>query len=275
MPGTGPADDGAGHGNGDDGSSAGPVPPGAGCGAGFFGKLPMRGDFITRRLPRAVLRPFETWLEEVMAGYRGTQGDGWQAGFDIAPIWHFWIGPAVFGATCTGALMPSADRAGRRFPAVAMLADDPSGPDGESILCPPPPHVSPCREWHTACTALLRATADHTDMAAFETALAALPRPAPTDPALAALARDPRRALWAQAEPGGLEGLLDDTAGGDRLLAAAGRSYWWTGLPGDTPDEAAPPAALIALEGLPDARVFAFMLGGAGTARLANAPGCA
>jgi len=239
------------------------LPAAPGAGAGFFGKLPLRGDFIARGLPRAVLRPLENWLEALMAGLRTEGGPAWQGNYDAAAIWHFWIGPAVFGTTLTGALMPSADRVGRRFPALVVLAD----PEGEAPpRCPPPPMIAPRPAWHDACAALLRAGRAQSDLAAFEGALDRLGLPQPADPGTAGLLAAPPRALWAQAAPGtAIDDLMADVRGTEAHLAAAARSYWWTGHPADG---GAP--AMIALEGVPDARVFAFLLQAAPMQPLAN-----
>ena len=251
------------------------LPPDPAVPPGLFGKLPLRGDFLSRNLPRPLLRHLETWLDTVMTGAREGLGADWAATFDQSPVWHFWIGGGLWGQPCTGALMPSRDGVGRRFPLVLLLAD---GAPEAAPRCPPPPVIDPADDWHAACTAFLRAAPALTDPDALDRALAALPRPRPEDVTQAGLARDPKAAIWATTPPGAgfdLATLFADIAASDHTLAAQGRSYWWTGHPGDAEGTPAPPGAFVALSGLPDAQVFAFLLGGAGTARLANGGGSA
>ena len=47
-------------------------------GFGIFGKLPQKRDFIALNLPRAVLEPFETWLQSAVAASRNELGSAWQ-----------------------------------------------------------------------------------------------------------------------------------------------------------------------------------------------------
>lgn len=241
------------------------LPPDPAAPPGLFGKLPLRGDFLSRNMPRPLLHHLETWLDTVMTGAREGLGEAWSTTFDRSPVWHFWIGGALWGQPCTGALMPSRDGVGRRFPLVVLLAD---GPPEAAPRCPPPPVIDPAEDWHAACTAFLRAAPALADPAALDLALAALPRPRPEDHAQAALARDPKAAIWATTPradgAADLSTLLADIAASDHTLAAQARSYWWTGVAGDAGDAPAQAGAFVALSGLPDAQVFAFLLRGAG-----------
>ena len=90
---------------------------------GLFGKLPAKGDFVARTVPGEVLQHWETWLEKTVGGARHLLGPNWQHTYDIAPVWRFWIGEMVFGHPVTGALIPSTDRVGRRFPLTLLLTD--------------------------------------------------------------------------------------------------------------------------------------------------------
>ena len=38
--------------------------------AGFYGKLPARGDFVRAGLPRDFIDPWDAWLQSVIAGSR-------------------------------------------------------------------------------------------------------------------------------------------------------------------------------------------------------------
>lgn len=117
---------------------------------GLFGKLPAKGDFLTRDLPAPVLQAFEGWLQQVIAGARNDAGPHWQGAWAAAPIWRFWIGPDVFGTACAGAMMTSRDRVGRLFPLIFILPD--KGRD-----FPPPPVVDPGEGWYALLESRLRA----------------------------------------------------------------------------------------------------------------------
>lgn len=70
---------------------------------GFFGKLPRAGDFVSRRLPSAFVGFWDPWVSRYLAG---------RPGFPPLCFLH----PATPVGSVTGAVLPSRDRAGRRFP---------------------------------------------------------------------------------------------------------------------------------------------------------------
>lgn len=120
---------------------------------GLFGKLPSKGDFIARGLEPSVLGPFEAWLAATMEAARLALGDDFKPIYDAAPVWQFWIGPGAGLAPCAGAIAPSVDRVGRRYPLAILW---PGAPDGTGL--PPPPTVNGAAEWFAAVqTALARA----------------------------------------------------------------------------------------------------------------------
>ena len=80
---------------------------------GFFGKLPSTGDFVTRGLPGAFVRFWDGWVSRHLAH----RLDRALRFLLAAP------GPM------TGVVLPSADRAGRRFPlTIAAGARAPAAP---------------------------------------------------------------------------------------------------------------------------------------------------
>ncbi|MCP5421167.1 MAG: type VI secretion system-associated protein TagF [Gammaproteobacteria bacterium] len=96
---------------------------------GFFGKLPIRGDFISRNLPRSFLDPWDTWLQQAIARSRQQLDARWLDCYLTSPIWCFALSPGACGPSAiAGALMPSMDRVGRYYPLViaATLPDTPS-----------------------------------------------------------------------------------------------------------------------------------------------------
>jgi type VI secretion system protein ImpM len=85
--------------------------------AGFFGKIPSHGDFITRDLPRSFLDGWDSWLQACIAQSKAQLGDGWLDVYLTSPIWRFALMPGVCGSqAAAGVLMPSVDRVGRYFP---------------------------------------------------------------------------------------------------------------------------------------------------------------
>lgn len=84
---------------------------------GYFGKLPARGDFMTRNLPRSFREPWDHWLQAAMTASRQQLGEAWLEHYLVSPVWRFTLSPGVCGETAyAGVLMPSVDRVGRYFP---------------------------------------------------------------------------------------------------------------------------------------------------------------
>lgn len=84
---------------------------------GFSGKLPARGDFVARGLPRSFSDPWDAWLAEVMTGSRAILGERWLPAWLEAPIWRFALPAGYCGPdAATGVMLPSVDRAGRHWP---------------------------------------------------------------------------------------------------------------------------------------------------------------
>lgn len=215
---------------------------------GFFGKLPAKGDFLTRALPPDVLSVWEKWLETSMAGAKQQLGPRWGPTYERAPVWRFWIGARLTGHALTGVWAPSVDRVGRQFPLTFVYT-------GAPAAMPAAPLAGEGNTpWYTAL-----------DRAAME---ARHPRfdgdldglldrlPLPNGPRQA-VAEDARAAFFAYGEAG-LEQLIEDVRHHDHQLVANSRSYWWTA--GN--DFTGP--AMVALNGMPDARGFAALLQGFG-----------
>ena len=239
------------------------------CEAALFGKLPSRGDFIARSMPRLLQRPFEDWLIPLVQQTRTDLGGQWNSVWRGAGPWRFWIGPDVLGGSwqrdlrkaaheinsaggaVTGVLLPSADRHGRDFPLVLVLAD------GLARLMPPPVTTPPDRAWYDMCDDLLYSARAETEISAVERALDRLQGPFLPDGAEAMDALLGQRALWAQGtetRPDGTSQIWHDIAQADHHLAASQRSYWWQA------PKAGSAQRVLSLAGLPDAGTFAFML---------------
>jgi type VI secretion system protein ImpM len=70
---------------------------------GFFGKLPLAGDFVSRRLPPGFVDVWDRWISRHLA--RRPLG---------APL--CFLHPATPAGAMTGVVLESRDRGGRRFP---------------------------------------------------------------------------------------------------------------------------------------------------------------
>uniref|UniRef100_UPI0022EB3ED1 type VI secretion system-associated protein TagF n=1 Tax=Falsiroseomonas oryzae TaxID=2766473 RepID=UPI0022EB3ED1 len=103
------------------GPESGPVlAGGAGSGAarvGFVGKLPARGDFVARGLPRSFAEPWDAWLSIALPGSREILGEDWLPAWLEAPVWRFALPAGQCGPdAAAGVLLPSVDRSGRHWP---------------------------------------------------------------------------------------------------------------------------------------------------------------
>lgn len=91
--------------------------------AGFFGKLPARGDFVRHGLPGTLVSALDEWCQRVLPGSRARLGDGWNDAWMEAPIWRFLLPAGSCGpGAAAGLWLPSTDRAGRLFPLVIAMA---------------------------------------------------------------------------------------------------------------------------------------------------------
>lgn len=84
---------------------------------GFFGKVPTLGDFVSRRLPRQFIEPWDQWLQSSLRASQDSLGDKWLSSFLVSPLWRFALGSGICGNTAwAGVMMPSVDRVGRYYP---------------------------------------------------------------------------------------------------------------------------------------------------------------
>src|SRR5260370_19714540 len=95
-------------------------------GPGFFGKLPSHGDFVSRRLPPAIIAVWEAWLDAGLERSRELLGQGWLEGYLSIPIWRFAVSAGCCGdPSVAGVLMPSLDRVGRYYPLPILAVAEP------------------------------------------------------------------------------------------------------------------------------------------------------
>lgn len=84
---------------------------------GFYGKLPILGDFISRNLPKDFIEPWDDWLQHSIAVSKQTLGENWLKTYLACPIWRFALTPGLCGKNgWMGVMIPSVDYAGHYFP---------------------------------------------------------------------------------------------------------------------------------------------------------------
>lgn len=145
---------------------------GAPLSPGFYGKLPARGDFVSRRLDEAFRSAFDGWLERSIATSKRQLGSGWLPTYLRSPIWRFVLGPNLCGEPpVAGVMIPSVDRVGRYFPFI--------------VAAQLPGCLSPgtlfhgARGWFDRAEALVLTSLDDLfDLDAFDRAVAGLGLPA-------------------------------------------------------------------------------------------------
>jgi type VI secretion system protein ImpM len=94
---------------------------------GFYGKLPIIGDFVSRRLPAEFIKPWDNWLQSGIAASHEELGDEWLNSYLTSPIWRFLLSEGVCGdKAVAGIVMPSVDRVGRYYPLTVAVVFDQS-----------------------------------------------------------------------------------------------------------------------------------------------------
>ena len=98
--------------------------------AWLFGKIPAHGDFVSRGLPPAMHEALDLWLSAELARARA-RFDDFDRRYQSAAPWHF-VDRDPTGAWSGGALCPSVDAVGRRYP-ILVAAPAASAGEAESI----------------------------------------------------------------------------------------------------------------------------------------------
>jgi type VI secretion system protein ImpM len=215
----------------------------------FYGKLPAKGDFLSRNLPQEFVAAWDQWLQAGMHASREALGDQWLETYLTSPLWRFVLPAGACGsAAYVGVLMPSMDRVGRYFP-MAVLRP--------LLTQAAPITVALCnRAWFEQVEARLLAALDEEtlDIETFDQSIEAIGfRDAPPD-----IRFNGGAAVRMQ---GGTEPEIALSLLGisDASLrdASAGLTFWW----GNGSDAVAP--SLLYNTGLPAPGCYTAMLGGA------------
>lgn len=84
---------------------------------GFYGKLPVVGDFVQRRLPAEFVARWDRWVQESTLAARAALGIEWTSYYLAAQPWRFVLAPGcIDNQGWIGLVTPSVDRVGRYFP---------------------------------------------------------------------------------------------------------------------------------------------------------------
>lgn len=207
---------------------------------GFYGKTPLLGDFISRRLPAAFVPEWHGWLQRLVLSSRSRLGGEWLEAWNEAPVWHFALASGLAGVgTCVGVLIPSVDRVGRQFPFSVLGWTSAAG-----LNLP---------DWALRAEALaLSALEDWFDPQTLDAELVSL-----GNPAAPAAAPRPATPGWTDiTEPGAWPREVDAAF----AAIAAGETLWWCR------GAARVRAGLLRCTGLPEDAAAARLIGGARTA---------
>lgn len=217
---------------------------------GLFGKLQTKRDFVAPGAPREFLAAWEPWLQSAVSASRVALGDGWRAVYLTAPIWRFWLGSEICGATAIGALMSSMDGVGRYFPLTLIFMAD----EGEDL---PPPEITAHDEWFEQAEDFLLTTLDlDRRYEQITAALVGLPEPFAPEPRAAAPVTRRNGATIHYAGEERFSKSFELARRGDAARANASSTFWWTnGGPGY-------PRLTLSAQRLPDPSLFANMITG-------------
>jgi len=192
---------------------------------GWFGKLPMLGDFAHRRLSENVVSGCDTWLSGGIACSRQALGERWLGRYLSAPVWRFAWAPRVLNdpSWWFGVLMPSVDAVGRYFP-LLLLQPWPGAPSSGE-------HLRRLDAWYDDVEACAMSVLEPAaTLTGFEAALASVASPEfeRRDEPVASIeiAEDQIRIDIATA--GSWLSLAPAVAMQAMLHASSGHSWWWT-----------------------------------------------
>jgi len=218
----------------------------------LFGKLAAKRDFIALFAPRDFLNAWEPWMQACVSASRDALGESWQQAYLTAPIWRFWLGADVCGATVVGALMSSLDGVGRYYPLTLFAYADP----GSAIA---PPDIDAHDKWLAAGEDLLLSTLDKgLSFDAITSSLDQLTAPAQlsTGSPLEGMSILKEGTIASQLKGGSYADLFASLRRANHSSIYAAASFWWTVGGGEYP-----PLALCCRR-MPDPFLFTNMLTG-------------
>lgn len=100
---------------------------------GWHGKLPARGDFVGRGLPRPWLRQWDDWLQRSLTLADQRWGSALRQHLQDMPPWQGIVRPADQSTAMCVVVVASTDRVGRAWPLVLAEAHDADAVRGEPL----------------------------------------------------------------------------------------------------------------------------------------------
>jgi type VI secretion system protein ImpM len=197
----------------------------------LFGKLAAKRDFIAVFAPADFLKVWEPWMQSGISTSRQILGETWRQAFLAAPIWRFWLGEEICGATVMGAFMSSVDGMGRYYPLTVF-----SYAGSEAAIAPP--DIEAQDEWFATAEDFLLSTLG-TDVV-YDSIMSALDRlPIPLNDTAKVVAAD-ISAVKYDAVLGRLgdrtfSDLFGSLRAANHASTYAAASFWWTLGGGDFP----------------------------------------
>jgi type VI secretion system protein ImpM len=96
--------------------------------SGWYGKIPLAGDFVARRVPGTFCDAWSHWLHDALDSARTSLAGQWPEDFLSMPVWRFVLAPGlVTPSAWAGVMAPSVDSVGRFFP-LALASALPARP---------------------------------------------------------------------------------------------------------------------------------------------------
>jgi type VI secretion system protein ImpM len=221
--------------------------------SGFYGKLPIKGDFVSRNLPYEFIDNWDKWLQKSLAHSQELLGDQWKEYFQHSPVWCFALATGVcLNQTAAGVIAPSGDRVDRSFPltivAPAGLTVDPWYLAAQQQL------------WYKqACQVIARRLDQNISLQTFTDQVSALELPqnvagtAAVPPHRSSAGTDYCYAFSAQSQ---LDDVLRQACQQSLQIDMTAGSLWWHSGTGTIP------ACLLVCRNLPGPKQFAGMLTG-------------
>ena len=92
-------------------------------------------------------------MQSCVSASRNSLGDSWLQAYLTAPIWRYWLGADICGATVVGALMSSLDGMGRYYPLTLFACAN----QDDAVA---PPDIDAHEEWFVGAENFLLSTLD-------------------------------------------------------------------------------------------------------------------
>jgi len=84
---------------------------------GYYGKLPQRGDFVSRRVPETFKTVWDDWAQQLVRVCNDVSEKATSNQWFRLPIYRFYLSEGIAGDNAwIGLMLPSQDSVGRKFP---------------------------------------------------------------------------------------------------------------------------------------------------------------